>query len=127
MEKLKIKFKNIYLLFFKIKCGTERFRTITSSYYRGAQGIIVVFDITDQSSYHDTNMKGTSGICYWLQEIDRYASEYVAKLIVGNKSDLENERVIPKDNAKEFADEIGVDCKFFKNKIFQKINQKKKK
>lgn len=80
--------------------GQERFRTITSSYYRGAHGIIVVYDITDQVSF--TNVK------QWLQEIDRYACENVNKLLVGNKSDLTNKRVVDFNAAKEFADGLGI-------------------
>ncbi|MED6184912.1 Ras- protein RABD2a [Stylosanthes scabra] len=64
--------------------GQERFRTITSSYYRGAHGII------------------------WLSEIDRYASDNVNKLLVGNKSDLTANRVVSYETAKAFADEIGI-------------------
>jgi len=80
--------------------GQERFRTITSSYYRGAHGIIVVYDITDQVSFNNVKQ--------WLQEIDRYACENVNKLLVGNKSDLTNKRVVDYNTAKEFAESLGI-------------------
>ena len=80
--------------------GQERFRTITSSYYRGAHGIIVVYDVTDKESFEA--VKG------WLNEIDRYANENVNKLLVGNKSDLTSQKVVDYATAKAFADEIGV-------------------
>lgn len=76
--------------------GQERFRTITSSYYRGSHGIIIVYDVTDQESFNGVNM--------WLQEIDRYATSSVLKLLVGNKCDLTDKRVVEYDVAKEFAD-----------------------
>ncbi|OLY82764.1 GTP-binding protein ypt1 [Smittium mucronatum] len=80
--------------------GQERFRTITSSYYRGAYGIIVVYDVTDQESFNNVER--------WLQEIGRYASEGVNKLLVGNKSDLEDDRTVDYTQAKEFADQLGI-------------------
>ncbi|BGP20815.1 hypothetical protein JCM10213_008150 [Rhodosporidiobolus nylandii] len=80
--------------------GQERFRTITSSYYRGAHGIIVVYDVTDSDTF--------SNVKQWLQEIDRYACEGVNKLLVGNKSDLTSKKVVEYGVAKEFADQIGV-------------------
>jgi len=80
--------------------GQERFRTITSSYYRGAHGIIVVYDVTDNETF--TNVK------QWLQEIDRYASEGVNKLLVGNKSDLTSKKVVEYTVAKEFADQLSI-------------------
>jgi len=80
--------------------GQERFRTITSSYYRGAHGIIVVYDVTDNDTF--TNVK------QWLQEIDRYASEGVNKLLVGNKSDLTSKKVVEYSVAKEFADQLKI-------------------
>ncbi|KAF3962022.1 hypothetical protein ACB098_10G037700 [Castanea mollissima] len=80
--------------------GQERFRTITSSYYRGAHGIIVVYDVTDQESFNNVKQ--------WLNEIDRYASENVNKLLVGNKSDLTANKVVSYETAKAFADEIGI-------------------
>jgi len=80
--------------------GQERFRTITSSYYRGAHGIIVVYDVTDQESFNNVRQ--------WLQEIDRYASENVNKLLVGNKCDLTTKKVVDYTTAKEYADQLGI-------------------
>ncbi|OCH85465.1 GTP-binding protein ypt1 [Obba rivulosa] len=80
--------------------GQERFRTIAAAYYRGAHGIVVVYDVTDNDSF--ANVKG------WLQEIDRYASEGVKKLLLGNKSDLVERKVIAYSTAKEFADELQI-------------------
>uniref|UniRef100_A0A6N2MGH9 Uncharacterized protein n=1 Tax=Salix viminalis TaxID=40686 RepID=A0A6N2MGH9_SALVM len=71
--------------------GQERFRTITSSYYRGAH---------DQESFNNVKQ--------WLNEIDRYASDNVNKLLVGNKSDLTANKVVSYETAKAFADEIGI-------------------
>lgn len=81
--------------------GQERFRTITSSYYRGAHGIIVVYDVTDNESFNNVKQ--------WLHEIDRYACESVNKLLVGNKSDLTTKRVVSTDQGKEFADSLGIE------------------
>jgi small GTP-binding protein len=81
--------------------GQERFRTITSSYYRGAHGIIVVYDVTDLESFNNVKQ--------WLHEIDRYASDNVNKLLVGNKSDLTTKRAVSFDQAKEFADSLGIE------------------
>ncbi|KAH0558893.1 GTP-binding protein of the rab [Trichoglossum hirsutum] len=80
--------------------GQERFRTITSSYYRGAHGICVVFDVTDMDSFNNVKQ--------WLQEIDRYATEGVNKLLVGNKSDMSDKKVVEYTVAKEFADSLGI-------------------
>jgi len=80
--------------------GQERFRTITSSYYRGAHGIIVVYDCTDLESFN--NLK------QWLEEIDRYACENVNKLLVGNKCDLTLKKVVDQQTAKEYADQLGI-------------------
>jgi small GTP-binding protein len=80
--------------------GQERFRTITSSYYRGAHGIIVVYDTTDSETFEHVKT--------WLHEIERYASENVNKLLVGNKSDLTTKRQVESDAAKEFADSASI-------------------
>jgi Ras-related protein Rab-1A len=80
--------------------GQERFRTITSSYYRGAHGIIVVYDVTDLESFNNVKQ--------WLNEIDRYACENVNKLLVGNKCDLVSKKVVEYETAKEFADKLEI-------------------
>ncbi|XP_075242964.1 ras-related protein ORAB-1-like isoform X2 [Convolutriloba macropyga] len=80
--------------------GQERFRTITSSYYRGAHGIIIVYDVTEQDTFNNVKQ--------WLQEIERYASDNVQKLLVGNKCDLTVKKVVEFSTAKEYADSIGI-------------------
>ena len=59
--------------------------TITSAYYRGADGIIMVYDVTSQDSFNH--------VADWLTEVNRYASEGTCKLLVGNKSDREDRTV----------------------------------
>lgn len=71
--------------------GQERFRTITSAYYRGADGIILVYDVTSMESFNHVND--------WLTEVNRYASENTCKLLVGNKID-KPDRVVPTETGK---------------------------
>lgn len=59
--------------------GQERFRTITSSYYRGAQGIILVYDVANRESF--------DALPRWYSELETYVSSSVVKIIVGNKVD----------------------------------------
>jgi Ras-related protein Rab-1A len=80
--------------------GQERFRTITSAYYRGADGIIMVYDVTSSESFDHVEE--------WLSEVDRYANENTSKLLLGNKADLIDEKVVPEADALEFAQRIGI-------------------
>jgi len=81
--------------------GQERFRTITSSFYRGAHGIIVVYDISDQTTFNNVKL--------WMQEIQRYASAGVCKMLVGNKVDMaEANRAVEFNTAKEYADNLSI-------------------
>lgn len=59
--------------------GQERFKTITSNYYRGVQGIIILFDLSNYDSFK--NIEG------WLKEIEKYCNSEHSKIIIGNKSD----------------------------------------
>ena len=77
--------------------GQEGFRTITSSYYRGAQGIVVVYGLDDKKSFENVKQ--------WVEEIDRYAGEGVVKLLVGNKCDVEA-RQVTREEAEKFAEEL---------------------
>ena len=64
--------------------GQERFKNITSSYYRGAHGVIVAYDVTDKKSYQDIHT--------WMGEVEKHASPNITRVLVGNKSDLEEKR-----------------------------------
>uniref|UniRef100_A0A7S4P7G3 Uncharacterized protein n=1 Tax=Paramoeba aestuarina TaxID=180227 RepID=A0A7S4P7G3_9EUKA len=93
--------------------GQERFRTITSSYYRGAHGIIVVYDISDQVTFNNVKQ--------WLQEIDRYACENVNKLLVGNKCDVEK-RDVSVETGKQFAASLPVPIPFIETSAKNSTN-----
>ena len=80
--------------------GHEKFRTITTSYYKSAHAIIILYDITQKSSFdHIKN---------WITEIDKFGKQGVLKVIVGNKLDLENNRKIKKEDAENLALKYGV-------------------
>eukprot|EP01084_Bolivina_argentea_P002136 3937_1 len=83
--------------------GQERFRTIQTSYYRGAMGILLVYDITDEQSF--LNIRN------WMRNVEQHASNSVDLTIVGNKCDLEEDRLISKERGQALADEYGT--KFF--------------
>jgi len=83
--------------------GQDRFRNITASYYRGAAGIAIVYDITDPESFFNINS--------WLIEVEKNASKNVYKILIGNKCDLDEKRKVTFEQGKEFADTHGM--KFF--------------
>ena len=92
--------------------GQERFKTITASYYKGAHGIILVYDITDRQSFKD--------IENWLAEVDKYGNENVVKMLVGNKSDLEANRQVKTEEGKSLADSLGI--KFLETSAKDAVN-----
>lgn len=63
--------------------GQERFRTITTAYYRGAMGILLVYDVSDENSF--INVRN------WMRQIDQNAAENVNRVLIGNKADVDSE------------------------------------
>jgi len=73
--------------------GQERFRNITRSYYRGAHGIMLVYDVTNEQSFKN--------IEFWLKEVGKYASPNVYKILIANKCDLIEDRVVSVEDGKK--------------------------
>jgi len=104
--------------------GQEKFRSLTSSYYRGTQGIILVFDVTERESFQHLDN--------WLKEIELYSTnENVVKLLVGNKIDMQEKRDVKKEEAIQFARDRGMiylECsaktKFGIQNAFEELVQK---
>jgi Ras-related protein Rab-8A len=93
--------------------GQERFRTITTAYYRGAMGILLVYDVTDESSFNN--------IRNWIRNIELHASDNVNKILVGNKADMdESKRAVPTAKGQALADEFGI--KFFETSAKTNLN-----
>ncbi|THH11371.1 hypothetical protein EW145_g711 [Phellinidium pouzarii] len=81
--------------------GQERFRTITTAYYRGAMGILLVYDVTDNKSFENIHT--------WFSNVEQHASEGVDKILVGNKSDWEDKRVVKTEEGMQKAKELGIE------------------
>ncbi|MGH0178529.1 UNVERIFIED_CONTAM: hypothetical protein FKN15_077596 [Acipenser sinensis] len=79
--------------------GQERFRTITSTYYRGTHGVIVVYDVTSAESF--VNVKR------WLHEINQNCDD-VCRILVGNKNDDPQSKVVETNDAQKFAEQMGI-------------------
>ena len=76
--------------------GQERFRSITTSYYRGIMGFLLVYDITDEKSF--------DCLGEWLHNINEKANEDAVCMIIGNKCDLEDQRLISTKQGQELAE-----------------------
>ena len=92
--------------------GQERFKNIIASYYRGAHGILLIYDVTDKDSFKN--------LSNWLIEIEKNASKNVLKILIGNKTDLDDKRVITYNQGKEFADTYGL--KFIETSAKKNLN-----
>ncbi|KAL2483821.1 ras-related protein RABB1c [Forsythia ovata] len=80
--------------------GQESFRSITRSYYRGAAGALLVYDITRRETF--------SHLASWLEDARQHAIPNMTIMLIGNKCDLENRRVISTEEGEQFAKEHGL-------------------
>mmetsp|Transcript_56402 Transcript_56402/g.78156 ORF Transcript_56402/g.78156 Transcript_56402/m.78156 type:complete len:203 (+) Transcript_56402:93-701(+) len=80
--------------------GQEKFRSITRSYYRGAAGALLVYDITRRETFDHLQS--------WLEDCRRYSNQNIVIMLIGNKSDLENKRSVSKEEGQEFATKNGL-------------------
>ena len=95
--------------------GQERFRNVISSYFKGAHGILLIFDITSRDSFKELEN--------WLGEVERNASSQILKILIGNKCDLEEEREISKDEGEAFAMRNGMQYIETSAKINTNVNE----
>ena len=95
-----------------LSAGQERFRTITTAYYRGAMGILLVYDVTDEQSFQN--------IRNWIRNIEQHAADNVDKILVGNKCDMTSEKLVETARGQALADEYGI--KFFETSAKSNIN-----
>ncbi|CEG74011.1 Putative Ras-like protein Rab-2A [Rhizopus microsporus] len=80
--------------------GQESFRSITRSYYRGAAGALLVYDITRRETFEHLSV--------WLEDVRQHANPNTVIMLIGNKSDLESKRQVSREEAERFAQENGL-------------------
>ncbi|XP_031829908.1 RAS oncogene family member Rab3 isoform X1 [Nomia melanderi] len=94
--------------------GQERYRTITTAYYRGAMGFILMYDITNEESFNSVQD--------WITQIKTYSSDNAQVILVGNKCDMAEERVISEKRGIQLAEQLEV--QFFETSAKENINIK---
>ena len=92
--------------------GQERYRTITTAYYRGAMGFILMYDVTNEESF--------KSCADWAEQVKTYSWDHTQVVLVGNKCDLEDERIVSYEQGKMLADSLGYS--FFESSAKQNIN-----
>ncbi|XP_053093502.1 ras-related protein Rab-15 isoform X3 [Pangasianodon hypophthalmus] len=99
-------------VFYRDTAGQERYQTITKQYYRRAQGIFLVYDITSSLSFQH--------IMKWISDVDEYAPHIVQKILVGNKHDEEHRRQVTTEQGNKLAKSYGMD--FLETSAFTNYN-----
>lgn len=102
-----MRFVTFYFSFSQLTFGSacfvmklNRYRAVTSAYYRGAVGAMLVYDITKRQTFEH--------IPRWLEELRGHADKNIVIILIGNKCDLEDQRDVPTEDAKEFAEKEGL-------------------
>jgi Ras-related protein Rab-11A len=80
--------------------GQERYKAITSAYYKGAKGAFIVYDITRKQSFESVER--------WVTDVTSVADKKISIVLIGNKSDLEDQRQVTKEQAEEKANKLEV-------------------
>jgi Ras-related protein Rab-8A len=80
--------------------GQERFRTITTAYYRGAMGILLVYDVAEETSFNNVRN--------WMQNIRKYAPANVRMILVGNKCDIVDKKQVDVERGQKLANEFNI-------------------
>ena len=91
--------------------GQERFHSITSNYFKGADGILFIYDITNRNSFE--------GVKDWIKESEDYNNN-IQKILIGNKCDLADSREVQKEEVEDFYNEKKID--FFETSAKENIN-----
>lgn len=92
--------------------GQERFRTLTTAYYRGAMGILLMYDVTNMDSFNH--------LAYWFRNVKENAAPDVVRVLAGNKCDAEHLRVVDYEQGKKIADSFEIP--FYECSCKQNIN-----
>ena len=115
LKKKNIKLKNkLIKLIIWDTAGQERFRIISKTYYKGAHGIILTYDVTDQNSFKN--------IPNWIKQIEAYAPTNVCKVLVGNKCD-KSDRLITKSEGQKLAKDYNMGFFETSAKTSQNVNE----
>ena len=80
--------------------GEDRMKSMTYAYYRGCHVILIVYDVSIRKSFEN--------VTTWVECVDKFAKSNVLRILVGNKTDLEDNRVISKEEGKKLAEENGL-------------------
>ncbi|PAA58787.1 hypothetical protein BOX15_Mlig019484g2 [Macrostomum lignano] len=92
--------------------GQERYRTITTAYYRGAMGFILMYDVTNEDSFN--------AVQDWCTQIKTYSWDNAQVVLVGNKCDLDEDRVVSAERGRQLANQLGLE--FFETSAKDNLN-----